>query len=142
MLKDKEIAQTSRKYIAQALCLVIVLALLTKVVSVVANIEGVMEPLIVATLFTFIVETADALVWGKVKKSGDDGLPTFFAAVSGFRMLLALFTLFVCYLVVGRSAMTEYCVVFMCYYLLMIAHHSVFFSRLSKPHISCDNEKK
>lgn len=142
MLTDKEISKICRKYVVQAFCFVLILALLTILIATATNIKNINAPLMVASLFTFIVEAIDAIMWGKVKKNGDDGLPTFFAAVSGFRMLLALFTLFVCYLIVGRDAMTEYCVVFLCYYLLMIIHHSVFFSHLSNLHTTCDNEKR
>ena len=86
--------------------------------------------------------TVDALVWGKVRQAGDDGLPTFYTAVSGFRMLLALATLVVCYFVVGRDAMMEYCLVFMGYYFAIMTHHSVFFARISNSHTLCDNENK
>jgi hypothetical protein len=46
-------------------------------------------------------------------------------------MLMALFTLFIVYLVVGRSAMLPYVVVFMVFYLVMVAFHSVYFSRIT-----------
>ena len=99
-------------------------------------------PTIVALSFAVVVEAVDALVWGKVRQAGDDGLPTFYTAVSGFRMLLALATLVVCYFVVGRDAMMEYCLVFMGYYFTIMIHHSVFFARISNSHTSCDNENK
>ena len=107
MLKE-EINAICRRYIVQSLCLVAVLTLIASMLAKLTDIEGLMPPTYVALGFALVVELADALIWGKVKQAGDDGLPTFYTAVSGFRMLLALATLVVCYLVVGREAMMEY----------------------------------
>ena len=64
-------------------------------------------------------------------KFHQDSITTLYSVVSGFRMLMALFTLFIVYLVVGRSAMLPYVVVFMVFYLVMVAFHSVYFSRIT-----------
>ena len=129
MLKE-EINAICRRYIVQSLCLVAVLTLIASMLAKLTDIEGLMPPTYVALGFALVVELADALIWGKVKQAGDDGLPTFYTAVSGFRMLLAFATLVVCYLVVGREAMMEYCLVFMCYYMAIVTHHSMFFTRI------------
>ena len=126
MLKE-EIKGISRRYIIQSLCMLAVVTLIPILLSLLTNVG---------------VETVDALVWGKVRQAGEDGLPTFYTAVSGFRMLLALATLVVCYFVVGRDAMMEYCLVFIGYYFAIMTHHSVFFARISNSHTSCDNENK
>lgn len=141
MLKE-EIKGICRRYILQSLCLLTVVTLIPVLLSLLTNVGNLTVPTIVALLFAVVVESVDALVWGKVKQAGDDGLPTFYTAVSGFRMLLALATLVVCYLVVGRDAMMEYCLVFMGYYFVIMTHHSVFFARISNSHTSCDNENK
>lgn len=142
MLKDKDVNKLCYKYVLQTLCIFIILSGIISSLHFIAGLEGLFAPTTVAFAFAVVVESADAFIWGNVKKSGDEGLPTFYTAVSGFRMLLALATLVVCYLVVGSEAMTEYCMVFMTYYLVMIGHHSIFFSRLSNSHTSCDNENK
>lgn len=126
----------------QSLCLLTVVTLIPVLLSLLTNVGNLTVPTIVALSFAVVVESVDALVWGKVKQAGDDGLPTFYTAVSGFRMLLALATLVVCYFVVGRDAMMEYCLVFMGYYFVIMTHHSVFFARISNSHTSCDNENK
>lgn len=141
MLKE-EIKGISRRYILQSLCLLAVVTLIPVLLSLLTNVGNLTVPTIVALLFAVVVESVDALVWGKVRQAGDDGLPTFYTAVSGFRMLLALATLVVCYFVVGRDAMMEYCLVFMGYYFVIMIHHSVFFARISNSHTSCDNENK
>lgn len=141
MLKE-EIKGICRRYILQSLCLLTVVTLIPVLLSLLTNVGNLTVPTIVALSFAVVVESLDALVWGKVKQAGDDGLPTFYTAVSGFRMLLALATLVVCYFVVGRDAMMEYCLVFMGYYFTIMIHHSVFFARISNSHTSCDNENK
>jgi hypothetical protein len=141
MLKE-EIKGISRRYILQSLCLLAVVTLIPTLLSLLTNVGNLTVPTIVALSFAVVVESVDALVWGKVRQAGDDGLPTFYTAVSGFRMLLALATLVVCYFVVGRDAMMEYCLVFMGYYFTIMIHHSVFFARISNSHTSCDNENK
>lgn len=141
MLKE-EIKGISRRYIVQSLCLLAVVTLIPALLSLLTNVGNLTVPTIVALSFAVVVESVDALVWGKVRQAGDDGLPTFYTAVSGFRMLLALATLVVCYFVVDRDAMMEYCLVFMGYYFTIMIHHSVFFARISNSHTSCDNENK
>lgn len=116
MLKE-EIKGISRRYILQSLCLLAVVTLIPALLSLLTNVGNLTVPTIVALSFAVVVEAVNVLVWGKVRQAGDDGLPTFYTAVSGFRMLLALATLVVCYFVVGRDAMMEYCLVFMGYYL-------------------------
>ena len=93
--------------------------------------SGLMYPVAVSAVFSIVVESADALVWRKVAKKSPDSLTTFYTAVSGFRMLLALATMFVCYIIVGRDAVAPYIVVMLVYYFVLLAHHSIFFSRLS-----------
>ena len=65
--------------------------------------SGLMYPVAVSAVFSIVVESADALVWRKVAKKSPDSLTTFYTAVSGFRMLLALATMLVCYIIVGRD---------------------------------------
>jgi hypothetical protein len=102
MLKE-EIKGISRRYILQSLCLLAVVTLIPALLSLLTNVGNLTVPTIVALSFAVVVEAVDALVWGKVRQAGDDGLPTFYTAVSGFRMLLALATLVVCYFVVDEN---------------------------------------
>ena len=81
--------------------------------------------------FAIVVESADALVGGKVARKSPDSLTTLYTAVSGFRMLLALPTTLVCYITLGRDAIMPYILILMVFYFAMLAHHSIFFSRLT-----------
>ena len=142
MLNSTEIAKLARRFTLQSALAVVVLALAVTVVSELAHVDGLALPLVVSAVFALVVELADIMIWSRVAEGEGKMLPTFFSAVSGFRMLLALATLVGCYIAVGRDAMMEYCVVFMVYYLWVIIHHSVFFSRVSNTYTKCDNENK
>lgn len=88
-------------------------------------------PSMLSAIFTILVVTIIGFVWRKVVVASPDMLTTFFSSVSGFRMLLALFTMFGCYMVVGRDAMAEYIAVFMVFYLTNLAFHAIYFSRIN-----------
>ena len=57
-----------------------------------------LTPAIVSVAFTLLVCITIGVVWNYVAKNSPDSLPTFFTAVSGFRLLLALAVMFVYYL--------------------------------------------
>ena len=118
-------------YLRQELCLAVGLFLISLLVMQVWFIDGLLIPAIVSVLFTLVVSGAIGLIWRRVAKRSPESLPTFFTAVSGFRMLLALAAMFVYYLVFGRSAMLLFFVVFMVFYFVSLIHHSIFFARVS-----------
>lgn len=126
----------------QTVVAVAVLSLAVLSLQTFAHVDGLVPPLVVSAVFALVVELADIFLWKRIAEANQAMLPTFFSAVSGFRMLLALFTLVGCYIAVGRDAMLEYCLVFMAFYLWMIAHHSVFFSHVTNSHTECDKENK
>lgn len=144
MLNDTEMRKLCRRYIAQTVCFVALLAVATELVAVSAGIDGLASPLVVSVIFALVVDVADIFVWRKIASKSDDALSAFFSAVSGFRMLLALATLLGCYIAVGRGAMLEYCVVFFVFYLALMLHHSIFFTHLSNSRVvrDTDNENK
>ena len=125
------INQLSISYLRQELYLSVGLFLITLLVMRVWYIDGLLTPAIIGVFFTLVVSAAIGLIWRRIAKSSPESLPTFFTAVSGFRMLLALAVMFVYYLVFGRSAMLMFFVVFMVFYFASLAHHSIFFARVS-----------
>ena len=131
MMKIEHVDRLSRTYAKQELWLTAGIFLLVLGVMSVSNIEGLLVPAIVGAVFSLVVSTAEALIWRRVAKQSPDNLPTFYTAASGFRLLLALATLFVYYLVKGRDAMLVFFIVFMIFYLVLLAHTSVYFARLS-----------
>lgn len=131
MLSRTDIRNACRRYIIQTVCIVLLLSLATAAVSLAIGFKQFACPLVVSVVFALVIDMADSVVWSKVSTKGDDALSTFFTAVSGFRMLLALATLLGCYIAVGRDAMLGYCVVFLIFYLALVLHHSIFFTRMS-----------
>ena len=142
MLENTEIAKLSRRFVCQSALAVVLLSLAVVSLSLFAHVGGLARPLVVSAVFALVVELADIAIWSRVAEGEGKMLPTFFSAVSGFRLLLGLAVLVGCYIAVGRDAMAEYCLVFMVFYLWVIIHHSVFFSRVSNTHTKCDNENK
>lgn len=135
MLEKKDIAKESRRFIIGSVIAEVLLAVALTAVAWLAGMEGLAAPIAVGVAFTLVVESADILVWRKVAQKGSiDALATFLSAVSGFRMLLALLTLAGCYIAVGGDAFVVFLVVFAVFYLWIIVHHSVFFSRITKLH--------
>ena len=126
-----DIDRLCSKYIVWSMVYIVVLTAGCFLVEKFGLFSGLMCPVAVSAVFSIVVEVADALVWRRVAKKSPDSLTTFYSAVSGFRMLLALATMFVCYLVVGRDAVAPYIVVLLVYYFVLLAHHSIFFSRLT-----------
>lgn len=119
------------RYIVWSMIYIFILTIGCFILEKLGLFSGLMYPVAVSAVFSIVVESADALVWRKVAKKSPDSLTTFYTAVSGFRMLLALATMFVCYIIVGRDAVAPYIVVMLVYYFVLLAHHSIFFSRLS-----------
>ena len=126
-----DINKLSISYLRQELYLAIGLFLIALLVMRVWFVDGLLTPTIIATVFTLVVSAVIGMVWRRVAKRSPESLPTFFTAVSGFRMLLALAVMFVYYLVFGRSAMLLFIVVFLVFYFVPLAHHSIFFARVS-----------
>jgi len=126
-----DINKLSVSYLRQELYLSVGLFLIALLVMRVWFVDGLLTPTIIATVFTLVVSAVIGLVWRRVARRSPESLPTFFTAVSGFRMLLALAVMFVYYLVFGRSAMLLFFVVFMVFYFVSLAHHSIFFARVS-----------
>ena len=125
------INQLSKRYMRQQLYLTAALFLLTLLVMQVWFIDGLLVPAIISSAFTLVLASVIGLVWRRIAKQSPDGLPTFFTAVSGFRLLLALLVMFIYYLVYGRDHMLLFFLVFMAFYFVSLAHHSIFFAKVS-----------
>ena len=126
-----DINKLSISYLRQELYLSIGLFLISLLVMRVWFLDDLLTPTIIATVFTLVVSAAIGMIWRRVAKRSPESLPTFFTAVSGFRLLLALAVMFIYYLVFGRSAMLLFFVVFMVFYFVSLVHHSIFFARVS-----------
>ena len=124
-----KIRKMSLNYIRQGLYVSAALFMLTLLVMQVWFLD-LLAPAIVSVAFTLVVCFTIGLVWRYIAKNSPDNLPTFFTAVSGFRLLLALAVMFVYYLL-NKETMLSFFLVFMVFYVASLAHHSFFFARVS-----------
>ena len=128
MIDEDKIA---RRYAGIGLMLIIVLWLMSILVATLRPEWQLMSPIWVSTGFSLIFLLGFAVLWRWVVRKHKDSVTTLYSVVSGFRMLMALFTLFIVFLVVGRAAMLPYVLVFMIFYLVMVAYHSIYFSHIT-----------
>jgi|P1105metagenome_2_1110788.scaffolds.fasta_scaffold08306_2 hypothetical protein len=88
-------------------------------------------PSLVGFTFTLFFYVIDGWVWYWVASRHKDFLSSFFTGTSGLRFLLSLAVLGIYYLVAGKAGMMTFLLVFVVYYIVTLAHHSIFFSRVS-----------
>ncbi|WP_422121054.1 hypothetical protein [Palleniella muris] len=131
MMDKKNVEKAFKRYIAQLLGIAIVLCLIAEALMALDVVGDIMMPLTVSLVFMLVVGIVISFIWKKVAISSPDSLTTFFTAVSGFRMLIALVTLLGCYIAVGRDNMDKYVIVFMVFYFASLAHHSMFFAHIN-----------
>ena len=84
------INQLSKRYMRQQLFLTAAIFLVTLLVMRVWFLDGLLVPAIVSAGFTLLLGCVIGIVWRRIAMQAPDSLPTFFTAVSGFRLLLAL----------------------------------------------------
>ena len=125
-----KIRKVSLSYMRQGLYFSAALFLLTLLVMQVWFLD-LLTPIIVSVAFTLVVCITIGMIWRYVALNSPDSLPTFFTAVSGFRLLLALAVMFVYYLLDHNDTMLTFFLVFMVFYVASLAHHTIFFARVS-----------
>jgi hypothetical protein len=125
-----DINKQCKKYILQT---IFIFAVMNSIVIIVQKMWGLdlLAEMIVSSSFLLVTGVVIALIWRWVASSHKESLPTFFTAVSGFRLLLALGVMFVWYLADKNDTMLQFFMVFMAYYVVSLVHHSFFFARLS-----------
>ena len=123
------INNTARRYVGEGLLIIIFLWMVSIAAACMFPEKNLMAPTWVSTGFSLVFLIGFALLWRWIASSKKESLTTLYSVMSGFRMILALFTLFICYLVVGRDAMASYVIIFMIFYLVMVGFHSIFFAR-------------
>lgn len=141
MLTTAEIDKTCKKFVFQIIALTVLSVFVIYTMSYFFEIRNIVRATTVSATFSFLVGMAEGLVWRMVAKKSPDGLTTFFTAVSGFRMLLAIALIFIFHFIYGREEMLSFCLVFIAFYLVFLIHHSVFFSYVSNSHSKGDKEK-
>jgi hypothetical protein len=127
----QDIRKLSILYMVQGIFLSIIATIGTLLVEKFTSMNALFVPAMFSCGFSLAIVLAEGIIWRWVATKHPDSLPTFFTALSGFRMLLALATMFVYYLLAGREAMLPFFLVFMVFYVLLLIHHSIFFAKVS-----------
>jgi len=128
-MMDKKIDHLSWNYRKQGIGLVGALFLMGLLLINLFHLENILSAIITSTVYGLIIEFADGLVWGKVAQRAADNLTNFFMGVSIARILSALLMMLIYYMIVGRAAMFDFLIVFACFYLAIILHHTLFFRK-------------
>lgn len=128
-MMDKKIDHLSWNYRKQGIELVGALFLMGLLLVNLFLLENILSAIITSTVYGLIIEFADGLVWGKVTQRAADNLTNFFMGVSIVRILSALLMMLIYYMIVGRAAMFDFLIVFACFYLAIILHHTLFFRK-------------
>ena len=126
----KSIKKLSVAYMRYGVMVAVALALVGLMVMQIWFLD-LLTPIIVSVAFSLVTCVAVAQIWKRVAQNSPDSLPTFFTAVSGFRLLLALAVMFVYYLVDNQDSMLRFFMVFIVFYFGMLIHHSIFFARIN-----------
>ena len=126
----KNIEKLSIAYMRYGVMVAVALALVGLMVMQIWFLD-LLTPIIVSVAFSLVTCVAIAQIWKCVAQNSPDSLPTFFTAVSGFRLLLALAVMFVYYLVDNQDSMLRFFMVFIVFYFGMLIHHSIFFARIN-----------
>ena len=126
----KNIEKLSVAYMRYGVMVAVALALVGLMVMQIWFLD-LLTPIIVSVAFSLVTCVAIAQIWKRVAQNSPDSLPTFFTAVSGFRLLLALAVMFVYYLVDNQNSMLRFFMVFIVFYFGMLIHHSIFFARIN-----------
>lgn len=126
----KNIEKLSIAYMRYGVMVAVALALVGLMVMQIWFLD-LLTPIIVSVAFSLVTCVAIAQIWKRVAQNLPDSLPTFFTAVSGFRLLLALAVMFVYYLVDNQDSMLRFFMVFIVFYFGMLIHHSIFFARIN-----------
>lgn len=119
----------SRRYWKYSLLLTVGLTFATLILIQVCGSYGLVMPLIVSSIFTLLIALLYSILWRHIATKHPDSLTAFYTASSGMRMLLALVTMFVYYLITGRSGMLPFVIIFMAFYIVMLVYHTIFISK-------------
>ena len=130
-MTKQDISKLSILYLVQGIVLTIIATIGTLLVEQFTSVGDLRVPVMFGCGFSLAIVLAEGNIWRLESTNHPDSLPTVFTALSGFRMLLALATMFVYYLIAGREAMLPFFLVFMVFYVLLLIHHSVFFAKVS-----------
>lgn len=122
-----KIDSAAMRYVCQCILLMLIASVICFTTDATWHFGGMKMAVAISVSYGIIIETIDAIIWRKVATHAADSLPTFFMAVSMFRMLIAIGVMMTYYLVTKPDSSMTFFVVFLVFCLIMIAHHALFF---------------
>lgn len=125
------VSMLSKQYILQGVTVIALLCGLSYALAVWGGLLQILTPAVISMIYSLILVITEGCVWRFVASKHQDSLPTFYTASSGFRLLSALAVMFVYYIITNHEAMLTFFLVFMSYYVIVLIHHSIYFSRVS-----------
>ena len=125
-----DINKQCKRYIVQAVVLAVVLGILGFLAEKIWGLQ-LLGQQAVGTIFLLSVELIVALVWRWVMLKKQDLLPSFLMGVSGLRFFGALTMMLVWFLAIGRESIMTFIAVLFVYYMAMVIHQSIFFTKVS-----------
>lgn len=131
-MRITDIKKQSNAFLKGGLFISVALVLAGLLISQVWFVDGLLVPLVVSFVFSVVIDGVDAFLWRRIAIKSPDNLPNFFIGMTGLRMFMALLVLFVVYLNTDKEGMLRFFLTFVVFYLTLLVHHSVFFSRLLK----------
>lgn len=126
-----DVKKLSKCYLRQGIMLVAGMFFISLIIMRVWNLYEILNPLIISIIFSLMIVFAEAIIWRRVAEKNPEGLTGFYTAVSGFRMLLALGTMLVYYIIMGIETMMTFFLVFVAFYFVLLVHHAIYFARVS-----------
>ncbi len=126
-----DINKLCKRYVVQTVALAVVLALLGIVVEKALGVPLFGQQAL-STVFFLLVELTVALVWRWVMLKNRDYLSSFFMGMSGLRFFGALTALLIWFLAISRESIMSFIAVLFVYYMTMVVHQSVFFTKINK----------
>ncbi len=126
-----DVRKLSKCYLRQGIMLVAGMFFISLIIMRVWNLYDILNPLIISVAFSLVIIFLEAIIWKKIATKSPQSLSSFYTAVSGFRMLLALAVMLIYYIAVGRETMLTFFIVFAAFYFVLLVHHAIYFAKVS-----------
>jgi hypothetical protein len=126
-----DVRKLSKRYLRQGIMLVAGMFFISLIIMRVWNLYDILNPLIISVAFSLVIIFSEAIIWSKIATKSPQNLTSFYTAVSGFRMLLALAVMLIYYIAVGRETMLTFFIVFVAFYFVLLVHHAIYFAKVS-----------
>lgn len=126
-----DVRKLSKRYLRQGIMLVAGMFFISLIIMRVWNLYDILNPLIISVAFSLVIIFSEAIIWSKIATKSPQNLTSFYTAVSGCRMLLALAVMLIYYIAVGRETMLTFFIVFVAFYFVLLVHHAIYFAKVS-----------